>query len=243
MSYFGNNIKKIRAIKKFSQTQFAEIFSLSRANIGSYEEGRAEAKIDTIIEIAKYFSLSLDALLTKELTVNELQNFDLLKNNQFNNTQFTLQNKIPYIDKSNYKEYIVNFGKTEFLNNLSFLHLPFSAQLIFRAFEYNSNNMKMLNKGDILICSHADINNLKIKQIYVFVTSKNIITKELIEISDDKICKFTDNSETLFIPQNDILEIWELKGVYSTKIKKGNTIEERVSAIENRLKNLNSIKK
>lgn len=72
MSYFGRNIRKIRNAKKISQTTFADLFNLKRGSISAYEEGRAEAKIDTIIEIADYFQLTLDQLLKKELTINEI---------------------------------------------------------------------------------------------------------------------------------------------------------------------------
>ncbi len=72
MSYFGRNIRKIRNAKNISQTQFAQLFSLTRASIGAYEEGRAEAKIDTIIAIARHFEISVDMLLLQELTLNEI---------------------------------------------------------------------------------------------------------------------------------------------------------------------------
>ena len=63
-----------------TQTDFADLFDLKRTAVGSYEEGRAEAKIDTIIKIADYFKLSLDQLLRKELTINDIFHFrdDLL---------------------------------------------------------------------------------------------------------------------------------------------------------------------
>ncbi len=76
MSYFGINIRKIRLTKKLSQTEFAKIFGMTRASVGAYEEGRAEAKIDKIIEIAKHFNLSLDQLLSKKITINEISNFN-----------------------------------------------------------------------------------------------------------------------------------------------------------------------
>lgn len=81
MSCFGKNIRKIRIAKKMTQTEFAELFDLKRTALGSYEEGRAEAKIDTIIKIADHFKLSLDQLLRKELTINEIFHFrdDFLK--------------------------------------------------------------------------------------------------------------------------------------------------------------------
>ena len=60
MSVVGINIKKIRGVKGLNQTDFANLFGLTRANIGSYEELRAEPKIDTIIKIATYYKLPID---------------------------------------------------------------------------------------------------------------------------------------------------------------------------------------
>jgi len=81
MSYIGKNIRKIRMSKKLTQTEFAELFDLKRTAVGSYEEGRAEPKIDTLIKIADYFKLSLDNLMRKELSINEIFRFrdDLLQ--------------------------------------------------------------------------------------------------------------------------------------------------------------------
>jgi len=75
MSFFGKNIRKIRSVKTLSQQAFAELFDLKRGTLGAYEEGRSEPKIETIIKIANYFSIPIDDLLTRELTVNELLKF------------------------------------------------------------------------------------------------------------------------------------------------------------------------
>ncbi len=75
MSIIGKNIKKIRTVKGLNQTEFGKIFNLTRGSIGSYEEGRAEPKIETLKEIAKKFSITLDSIITTELTVNQLSGF------------------------------------------------------------------------------------------------------------------------------------------------------------------------
>lgn len=72
MSFFGTNIKKIRQVKGLSQKAFADLFDLNRGVISSYEEGRAEPKIETILKVANHFSLDLDKLLTETLQVNQL---------------------------------------------------------------------------------------------------------------------------------------------------------------------------
>ena len=76
MSFFGKNVKKIRGVKRLSQQAFADIFLLKRATLGAYEEGRSEPKIDTIIKVANHFSISIDVMLTKEITVNQLLRFN-----------------------------------------------------------------------------------------------------------------------------------------------------------------------
>lgn len=72
MSFFGTNIKKIRQVKGMSQKAFADLFDLNRGVISSYEEGRAEPKIETILKVASHFNIDLDKLLTETLQVNQL---------------------------------------------------------------------------------------------------------------------------------------------------------------------------
>lgn len=74
MSFFGTNIKKIRQVKGLSQKTFADLLDLNRGVISSYEEGRAEPKIETILKVASHFNLHLDKLLTEELQESHLAN-------------------------------------------------------------------------------------------------------------------------------------------------------------------------
>ena len=75
MSNFGMNIKKIRSLKNYTQQDLGDILGLTRAAVSSYEEGRAEPKIETLVRAAQIFEVSMDDLINKKLTVNELSNF------------------------------------------------------------------------------------------------------------------------------------------------------------------------
>ncbi|UJP66058.1 helix-turn-helix domain-containing protein [Mongoliitalea daihaiensis] len=77
MSKFGKNIKKIRNVRGLTQAQLADMLDVSRGVISSYEEGRAEPKIETIMKTAEVFNLTIDALLTSNITVNQLSGFTL----------------------------------------------------------------------------------------------------------------------------------------------------------------------
>jgi len=76
MSYFGKNIKKIRMAKQMNQSDFAALFGLKRTALGSYEEERAEPSLDLIIQIADKFKLSLDVLVRREITINDIFHFN-----------------------------------------------------------------------------------------------------------------------------------------------------------------------
>lgn len=75
MSNFGSNIKKIRSLKNYTQQHLAEILGLTRAAVSSYEEGRAEPKIETLMRASQIFGVSVDDFINKKLTVNEVSHF------------------------------------------------------------------------------------------------------------------------------------------------------------------------
>ncbi len=130
MTEIGKNIKRIRSIKKLSQSQFAELFDLNRGSVAAYEEGRAEPKLDTIIQIANYFSFSIDLLLNTELQANELLSLNVLKEKLDKAHHFEkpsrspLKSGIGLVTDMAQAEYIANLSKTDYLANLPSIDLP-----------------------------------------------------------------------------------------------------------------------
>lgn len=151
MSIIGNNIKKIRSAKGLNQTEFGKLFNLTRGSIGSYEEGRAEPKIDTLKQIANNFSISLDAIISEELTVNQLSGLDLdalHSSNRKANFLVGLSSVLP-------DSLIKSKGDIERLSNNTF----FKTSLINKA-EFSiplDENIQLIgvkaNKGDIIFCT------------------------------------------------------------------------------------------
>ena len=126
MSFFGKNIKKIRSVQNLSQESFSKIFDLKRATLGAYEEHRSEPKIETIIKIANYYSISIDDLLTHELTVNELLKF---RADFTTNSTKLPENTFPTIScvtAALISEYPSSFQDEAFLRSLPKLQLPVS---------------------------------------------------------------------------------------------------------------------
>src|SRR5690606_14706776 len=151
--------------------------------------GRAEPKLDTIIKMAHHFGLSIDVLLTKELTVNELYKFDIFKageTRQKESKRPTIDKEesredTPLVRKEEYVEYIVNYRNKDYINNLPSVRLPITQPKKSRAFEVADNAMEFNEKGllagDILSCSPADLEKpkkLTVDKVFVVVTEKDI---------------------------------------------------------------------
>ena len=164
MSRIGNNIKKIRGVKGFSQSRFAELFDIKRASVGAYEEGRAEPKIATIIEIAKYFGISIDELLNKELSVNDLYRFDNLRKDLVKDGKHNLKSSlaapklcdVPYISQNQKQDYFSAKHELELFPQLR-LALPELPEM--RAFEVGDMAMFRAMLGpqpaDIVVTTEA----------------------------------------------------------------------------------------
>ena len=205
MSSIGKNIRKIRTVKKLSQAAFAEIFSLARPSVGAYEETRAEPKVDTIIQIANYFGISIDSLLTKELTINDLYNFNIhleeeVKGGTGEKKTNVDTNFIKSVLVSGDKqiEYIVHINNLDFVSSLPKVLIPKHHNKNTRVFELTRddmhNNFHGLNLGDLVFGKKMNtplkfINN----KLYVIITNETIIIRR-VKPKKDKLMLIPDNS-------------------------------------------------
>lgn len=59
-------LKKIRKIRKYSQQKVAMDLNISRESISYYENGKREPSISLLIEMSKYFNVSIHYLIIGE---------------------------------------------------------------------------------------------------------------------------------------------------------------------------------
>ena len=73
---FNEKLQELRKQKKLTQEELAEILYVSRTAISKWESGRGYPNIDSLKAISKFFSLSLDELLSSDelLTIAEEDN-------------------------------------------------------------------------------------------------------------------------------------------------------------------------
>lgn len=258
MSFIGKNIKKIRTVKNLSQAGFAQLFNLARPSVGAYEEGRSEPKMETVVQIARHFGVSIDLLLTKELTVNELYNFDIFKQEQVGG-KLLIKVATPaeqtapaarLVKASASPEYLAHRHDPAYLAQLPDVNFPISWEKTIRAFEQSGDEMLYRDQGivsgDVLLGELIDpefYRQLTPGLVYVAVLEKRISVRRLSEISiKGNLCMKADNPDygLLEIDPKEILELWEVRGVFSTRLRMPGTLDERLSTLENTVQALNS---
>lgn len=165
MTQIGKNIKKIRNVRGLSQQAFADLFDLTRGNISSYEEYRADPKIEVIIKIANYFSIPLSDFIEKDLSVNELLHYNaglVLETEKLKIAQQLI--KIPYIPILYIDDYVKRYTDEDFIHELPHLIIPCNSKFDLLAFEVdNQENMPSgfnYHTGDIIIYERVEKENI-----------------------------------------------------------------------------------
>ena len=242
MSFIGRNIRKIRAVKNLSQTAFSELFNLTRASIGAYEEGRAEPRSDTIISIAKYFGVTIDDLLTKELTVNDIHHFDVYKLQALRSKKAST--KTPLITSMDYAGYAKNHKSAEYIGSLPCISLP-HFDTTNRVFEFEAKNHRSVFSeicaGDLLICKKLDIENYTPNENSIEVLIINdLVLMGVVSQSSEKqqYCILQFNGESLKYHLTEVSEIWRLVSRVTSNLPNTVKLETRLALLEQRFSNL-----
>lgn len=191
MTKIGSNIKKIRTTKGLSQQVFADTFELTRGNISSYEENRAEPRIEAVVRIAKYFGIPVEKFITEHLTINEILKFNGDKLIDEAAQVISLQlREVPFINDNIYMKCC--HGDIKFNDWAAFpkLILPETTNHNLVAITFNSN-----------IPHHAALPAYQMHDVLVFEE----VTRENIHLCQHKTGVFTGPDEVM-IGQFEISE-------------------------------------
>lgn len=244
MSFFGKNIKKIRGVKGLSQQAFADIFSLKRGTLGAYEEGRSEPKIDTIIKVANYFSISIDDVLTKNITVNQLLSFNegiTTDINQIVKASFT---DIPFVNSLNSKIFIDDFKTSESYQSLPIIKMPVTAVSQLLAFTVHdlvmTSDEEGLFPGDIVIGESTIPANLMPQDIVLVLANDSLFIRRY-NTTDTGYNLVADhiNISPIIIPYGVAIHFWKVSYVFLKRYPKFTSkLEVRLDKLDAVLKQL-----
>lgn len=247
MSFFGKNIKKIRSVKNLSQQAFADIFDLKRGTLGAYEEGRSEPKIDTIIKVANHFSIEIGALLTRELTVNELLKFKTDLEALTNGVTQDYFTEIPCITEANSTDYLMYHDKENFIAEMPTLALPVENTSKLRGFTIDNLEMTTNDKGfypkDVVVGDEYAIDKIKDLPngtLVLVTTNDRLILRRIYNLKNDVVLRADHNNiEDITIDEASIKEIWRIKYVFFKRLPDFNDeLEQRLLLLSSELQKI-----
>ena len=91
----ANKLKELRKNKKITQEELAEILSISRSKVSSWETNKRDMTVTDAINLADFYEISLDSLLnTKPLKPKE---YIEISNRFFRDKSISLKDKIRII--------------------------------------------------------------------------------------------------------------------------------------------------
>ncbi len=228
-----------------SQADFAALFNLARPSVGAYEEGRAEPKIETIIQIAAQFGIGIDMLLTKNITINELYHIDKFEKEVVVKQDTTKKGfGLSLVKKEHFAQYMSQFHNQEFIRQLPKINLPNSEDSNFRAFEVTSSEMQIgsggLHPGDVIVAKITDLQRVVPSQVYLTFTSIHHYLRRFDQKNENLLLFEADNNDynPIRLSPEEITEIWQVKAFYSTQLSLPQSMEKRVALLEKQLKEM-----
>nr|WP_317047272.1 XRE family transcriptional regulator [Pontibacter arcticus] len=229
----------------FTQAQLAEKLEIKRSLIGAYEEGRAEPKLSTLINIAQLFNITLDSLITNDLTTG----IPAVSENNGGATSGKLRVLAITVDEDQrenielvpYKAsagYLNGYADREFIEELPRFRLPMLGNTgTFRAFEISGDSMLPIASGTVIVGRYIeDWNTIKDGTPCIIVSQKEgVVFKRIYNKLQQPSTLRLHSDNPVYSPyelhMEDILEIWEAKSYISSTFPIADLSLDKLSSI------------
>ena len=214
----SHSIKKIRKTLGLTQEKFAGELGIKRSLIGAYEEGRAEPRLELLDKMAKLASVSLESLVSGNVTGHQPKSQTLSSRNEG-----WPAGNIQLVPVKAAAGYLAGFGDQEIIQELPQFSLPMLGKGNYRAFEITGDSMLPLVPGTVVVGEHVDtLSSLKNGKTYVLVTKRDgIVYKRVFNYlkENGKLFLVSDNSnyKPYAVEPEEIIEAWIAKAYISVQ--------------------------
>jgi len=221
MGKIAKNIKHLRSLKGQTQDQFSKELDVTKSRVGSYEEGRSEPPISTLIQLSEYFKIPIDALVKNDLTLSSDDTFIDIGNQRIlfpMRVDENNENVIEVVTKEASAGYLQGYSDTEFIAELPIMSLDFLPTGKHRAFPIKGDSMHpWVKDGDVVVAEYME-NPKYVKNnfCYIILTKddglvyKRVLTNNL---DNDYLTLSSDNKayQPYQLHISEVMEIWQFK--------------------------------
>ena len=241
------NLRYLRKKHGISQEILATALGVSKTTFGDYERGKYEPSISTLIDLGKYFNVSIDDLLLKDL---RHEDYEIIRNKDLRVLAITVDNEnrenIELVDTKAEAGYIESFNDPEYIRDLPKIYFPVIPEGTYRGFEIRGDSMLPLEQGSIVICSYLeDIGSIKNDKTYVVVSKTGgLVYKRVRLLSEENALLMTSDNdmyEPYTLPLDDVAEVWSYYAHISLtdpRLSIEQMIDERITDIQSKVKEI-----
>lgn len=217
MSIANQNMKYLRHLRGWTQQEFADKLRIKRSLVGAYEEERAEPRIDVLRSVCDIFKLTLDDILTHDLS--ESKSNYLAKRRAMKLTNG--RSDIPFVPVKAAAGYLAGYADPEFVDELNTFTLPMLSGGNYRAFEIIGDSMLPIPSGSVIVGEKVEsLEDVKNNAACIIISRNEGIVYKRVQKNNrikNKITLVSDNPA--FHPYNinaeEVLEIWLAQAVVS----------------------------
>ncbi len=226
--FFAENLRFLRKRKNKSQVALAAELEITRTTLSGYERN-VQPPFKTLIKIADYFNVSLDALIKYRLTaLSEFQlsqiekGFDVdITGNRLRLLTISVDNNgnenIEMVPVKAQAGYTNSYGDLDFIASLPKFKLPFlSENKTYRTFQIEGDSMLPIKAGSWVTCSYTENwEEIKDGKACIVVTKDDGIVFKLLykRLSNRRFLLVSSNRNysPYEIPVANVLEIWQFE--------------------------------
>jgi len=220
MTILSDNLRYLRAQRGLSQQKLADELIITRARLSSYEEGRSEPPLDILKKISFYFHVSIDILISVNVTKISLDKLLKMEDNRILlpiTVDKSGKDNIEVIPLKAKAGYLNGYGDPEFIEQLKHMYLPFLSKGKYRAFPIEGDSMPPHKNGSFIVARYVEsLESVKDGKTYVILSQNEGIVYKRLFRKNKKGSSFILQSDNSFykpyeIKAIDILEIWEFE--------------------------------
>lgn len=216
MSILRKNIKHLREQKGLSQREIAAILEITRERYATYErENGSEPPLELLVDISRFFHVSIDLLITVDLDKYRLNKILELEDNRLLlpiKVDQTGENLIEIVPHRAKEGYLRSYSDPEYIKTLDSISLPFLKSGKYRAFSVEGDSMPPHEEGSYIVGRYVEsINQIKDNITYVIVTSGGIVYKRVKKVGYEALELISDERfyTPYTVPLSEVYEIWQ----------------------------------
>lgn len=235
--YFTSNIKFLRKRRGRTQDEVAVALNLKRSTLSGYENDVAQPGIDMLVSFSKYYNVSIDTLLTMDMTkLSESQLGELergydayIKGSNLRVLTTTVGSdnieNIELVPEKAKAGYTTGYADPEYIEELPRFRLPFlSENRKYRTFQLKGDSMLPIPDGSWVTGEYLqDWHNIISGKAYVVFTINDGIVFKIVENNlkkDGKLVLYSLNPiyEPYEVHIAEVKEIWKFINYISNEL-------------------------